>query len=92
MFWLSNITGFDGINRSHPWSGTPDSEWDYKNWNGAKEEMPSIPQNYIDQFSLRDLGGLIANLEGVGNTKYQQGLAEGRAQAAPRPVAVQEDT
>lgn len=23
------ITGFDGIDRSVPWNGTPDSEWDY---------------------------------------------------------------
>jgi hypothetical protein len=54
-----------------------------------EENMAVIPQEYVDKFSLNsphDIGGLIANFEGVVNTAhdegYQKGLADCRGQLA----------
>jgi hypothetical protein len=51
---------------------------------GSEEAEVPIPQEYQDKFGIgpNDIQGLIDNLEGIGNLKYQQGVQAGLDQSA----------
>jgi hypothetical protein len=38
----AGITGFDGIDRTVPWTGTPDTEWDYKQGTMAALKLSEV--------------------------------------------------